>query len=53
MTQLQQQVLVWVILGFFSIIGILSLLVKVRLLNADDDFRQWALRGFIIGTIEI
>lgn len=50
MTQLQQQVLVWVILGFFSIIGILSLLVKVRLLNADDDFRQWALRGFIIGT---
>ncbi len=40
-------VLFWVFMGFFIIIGIVSLLAVVGILKTDPRFRKWALSGFV------
>lgn len=43
----QSAVLFWLFVGFFLIIGILSLLAVVGVLKTDPRFRRWAVTGFI------
>src|SRR5258708_28166614 len=46
----QRDILFWVFISFFILIGILSLLVSIGLLKADKKFRGWAVTGFVAGV---
>jgi hypothetical protein len=43
----QHIILFWIFVGFFVVIGVLSLLVAAGLVTADRRFQQWAVPGFI------
>lgn len=41
----QQQVLFWLFVGFFAVIGIISLLAVLGVVKTDLKFRRWARPG--------
>jgi len=53
MTQLHEETLFWLFIFFFSAIGLISLLVQIRILEASEDFRKWSLKGFIAGVVAL
>jgi hypothetical protein len=51
--QNKQLVLFWVFLGFFLIIGVISLLSIIGVLKIEDRFRKWAITGFIVPVVGV
>lgn len=49
----QQLVLFWVFLGFFLIIGVISLLSIIGVLTIEERFRKWAITGFIVPVVGV
>lgn len=47
----QRTVLFWTFLGFFLLIGILSLLAMAGVVKTDPRFRRWAVTGFFAAVI--
>lgn len=45
-----QDVLFWLFLGFFIVIGLLSFLAILGIGNLDPGFRKWAVTGFVTGV---
>jgi hypothetical protein len=45
-----QDVLFWVFLGFFAVIGVLSFLAILGIGHLDPGFRKWAVTGFVTGV---
>ena len=46
MTTEHQEILFWTFMGFFVVIGIVSLLAVLGLIRVDERFRKWAVTGF-------
>ncbi len=44
---MERQILFWVFVGFFVVIGFTSLLAAIGVIKADPSFRKWAVTGFI------
>ncbi|CBK43373.1 protein of unknown function [Nitrospira defluvii] len=45
-----QEILFWTFMGFFVVIGILSLLAVLGLIKVDERFRKWAVTVFFAGV---
>src|SRR5712691_10055524 len=43
-------VLFWLFVSFFILIGVVSLLTVIGALTTDPRFRRWAVSGFIVGV---
>lgn len=50
MTTDHQEILFWTFMGFFVVIGIVSLLAVLGLIRVDERFRKWAVTGFFAGV---
>jgi len=50
MTPQQQNVLFWLFIGFFMLIGLLALLAITGMVKTEDRFRRWAVGGFVVGV---
>ena len=45
----QHDVLFWIVIGFFTVIGILALLTILGIFKTNKQFRAWAVTGFVTG----
>lgn len=54
-TNLEQEhaVLFWIFIGFFLVIGIVSLLAILGLISIEERFRKWAITGFFVPVIGV
>jgi len=50
MTTEHQEILFWTFMGFFVVIGIVSLLAVLGLIRVDERFRKWAVTSFFAGV---
>jgi hypothetical protein len=51
MSHQQHDILFWVFISFFVIIGSASLLVQLKLIDAYEGFRKWSLTTFFAAIV--
>jgi YEATS family len=49
-TEAQHQILFWVFLGFFLVIGLVAVLAILGVIKTEKQFRKWAVGGFVVGV---
>jgi hypothetical protein len=50
MTGLKQEVLFWLFVGFFMVIGVVALLSITGIVKTESRFRRWAVGGFVVAV---